>query len=199
MAWPSTPASEDSWSITPQGTPEARCSASSQRLGERAAVGRPVVVGTEGQRDRHLERGRRRQAGADRDGGGHRAAEADAQARLGDDGGDVAGPHRLDGGGVGAVERDEGVHGLVDGVEPHRVAADQALALDGRGQVDGHGQHEAAGVVAVPADEVDPARGPHADPHRSATASGTARNAAAASSGTTGLTNTPLPSSMAAT
>ncbi len=96
---------------------------------------------------------------------------------------------------VEAGERHDGLLLLLLAAELDPVAA--ADALDRRGEVDRHGEDEAAGVVAVTADEVDAPGGPDADPghHRTSTA----RRSDAACSGTTGLTYWPLPSSIAAT
>src|SRR3954451_17042970 len=77
------------------------------------------------------------------------------------------------------------------GRHQHRAVA-AALGGDGGGEIDRQREHQAAGGVGVVADEVDPAGRDRRD-HRAA------RSCSAASSGATGFTYSPLPTSAPAT
>ena len=150
---PSTPAAEASWSMIPQGTPDARCSA---RWPSRASA-RGSAVGAEGEGDGQLERGARGEPGADRQGGGDRARAAPGRAR----------PRRrrrrrsaprpgAPSGGRDPSSATTAGSRLVVRAQLHPVAA--AVAGDRGAEVDRHRQHEPAGGVGVVAHEVDPAR-----------------------------------------
>jgi hypothetical protein len=88
-------------------------------------------------------------------------------------------------------------HHTRDGVGAELDDRPAARRGDRRAEVDGAGQSESARVVGVVADQVDSTRcvGAHHDfvGHR------VARRSAAARAGSTGLNQTPLPSSPAAT
>ena len=150
-AWPATPAAEVSWSMIPQGTPDAACSA---RCPSRASA-RGSGVGAEGEGQRELERCARGEAGTHRQGGGDAAAQPLPGGDLGDDAGHVGRP----GGRVGrprAVQADDRRLRLGVRAELHPVAS--AGPDDRRAEVDRQRQHEPPGGVGVVAHEVDAAR-----------------------------------------
>ena len=110
--------------------------------------------------------------------------------RTKDDGGHVPGPARLDGSGLLDVEGHDRGPGQRVRREDHDITA--GFAHDRGPEVERGRQRQPAGVVGVVADEVDPPRRPGGDGHA-------CRSWAAASAGSTGFTNRPLPSSPAAT
>ena len=173
--------------MIPHGTPDARCSAAwHSRAMSSAVPSAPRARATA-----TLECGAGGEPSTDRDRGGDLALESRRRAKLGHHSGDVPRPVRLDAAGFVDVDGDDRRFGGVARVQHHTVST--ALAAHLGPPVDRHRHDQAARVVGVVTDEVHApgcAGNDHAD---------TDRNAAAATSGGTGLKNTPEPSSPAAT
>ena len=116
---------------------------------------------SEGEGHGELEGGAGGQPATDGQGRGHGPAESGARSDFGHDARDVAGPSRPDRRRVLDVEGDHGGLGLIGGGQGDGVAA--RFALDGRLEVDGHGQHQPTEVVGVVPDQVHPPRSARPD------------------------------------
>ena len=182
-AWPATPAADASWSMIPQGTPDARCSAiwvscASSSVEPSNPSARATETSSAALDDKPAPTGRVVVISPTNPLVGCSSATTPATYRA------QAG---VDLGGVGDPKREVGRLGLIGGGEHDPVAASDPR--DGGRQVDGQREHQPAAEVGVLADEVDPPGADRRDRARCvATAhSGTARRLAAASSGGTGL------------
>ncbi|MEI2705486.1 MAG: hypothetical protein V9E89_09560 [Ilumatobacteraceae bacterium] len=157
-ACPATPPAMESWSINPDGTPDARSCGALAQPGE--FRDRPVEPQGQGHGDQ--QRVAAGQPRTDRDRAGHRAAQALARPHLGHHPGDVASPVWLHRARVVHVEGHQRGLCLVSGTELDRL---RRLTDDLGAAIDGHRHDQPAGVVGVIADQVDPPRGANTHPH----------------------------------
>ena len=115
------------------------------------------------QRQRHFERGARREPGTDREGARHGADQTVRSGYLRDDAGDIAAPVRFDVARLADREGQPDRVPLVGGSQFDAIAG--AHAADGGAEVDRHREGQAAGVVGVVAHQVDATRRERGDLH----------------------------------